>query len=278
MMTLRPKRWGRAVAAPGGRRPERRPPAPARSREERIGIEVVISTPGQGTVSTPGQGARRLVESVSGGPALIRLRKNITLTTLCIGGPVNPAMDSAFSKLSRGSPGGARERSEGPPNSVQDVGSVVDMGRAVARVLWPRKVRDDVVRGAGGILLRGAGRRPIEVAVVHRPARGDWSLPKGKLDPGESYESCALREVLEETGYRCRLVSFVGFTEYRDRRGRPKVVGYWVMEVLDGEFAVSDEVDELQWLDLDVASRILTYERDRELLAALDTVDVAASG
>jgi 8-oxo-dGTP diphosphatase len=152
------------------------------------------------------------------------------------------------------------------------------MGRAVARVLWPRKVRDDVVRGAGGILLRPAGGARYEVALVHRPARGDWSLPKGKLDPGESYESCALREVLEETGYRCRLASFVGFTEYRDRRGRPKVVGYWVMEVLDGEFVVSHEVDDLQWLDLEVASRILTYERDRELLAAIDTVDLAASG
>ncbi len=152
------------------------------------------------------------------------------------------------------------------------------MGRAVARVLWPRKVRDDVIRGAGGILLRQATAAAYEVALVHRPARGDWSLPKGKLDAGESYETCALREVLEETGYRCRLVSFVGFTEYRDRRGRPKVVGYWVMEVLDGEFVVSHEVDELQWLDLEVASRILTYERDRELLAAIETFDLAASG
>jgi 8-oxo-dGTP diphosphatase len=121
-----------------------------------------------------------------------------------------------------------------------------------------------------------AGR--VEVAVIHRPGRDDWSLPKGKLDRGESYEDCALREVLEETGYRCRLVSFVGFTEYRDRRGRPKVVGYWVMEVLDGEFAVCDEVDALQWLELDQAADALTYERDRELLAALDTIGLARSG
>jgi 8-oxo-dGTP diphosphatase len=156
--------------------------------------------------------------------------------------------------------------------------SVVYMGRTVARVLWPRKVRDDVVRGAGGILLRQAPDGRHEVALVHRPVRGDWSLPKGKLDPGESYESCALREVLEETGYRCRLMSFVGFTEYRDRRGRPKVVGYWIMEVLGGDFVVSHEVDELRWLVLDVASGLLTYDRDRELLAALDTFDLAASG
>ena len=144
-----------------------------------------------------------------------------------------------------------------------------DMGRVVARVLWPRKAQDEVIRGAGGILLReGLGHR-IEVALVHRPGR-DWSFPKGKVDPGESYEECALREVLEETGYRCVLKDFVGFTEYRDRRGRPKVVGYWVMEVLDGAFAVSDEVDELRWLDLGQAADVLTYERDRDLLAAVD--------
>jgi len=151
------------------------------------------------------------------------------------------------------------------------------MGRVVTRVRWPRKVRDDVIRAAGGILLREVAGR-VEVALVHRAGRDDWSVPKGKLDPGESYEQCALREVLEETGYHCRLVRFVGFTEYRDRRGRPKVVGYWVMEVLEGEFAVSHEVDDLRWLELDVAARVLTYERDRDLLAALDTIGLARSG
>jgi 8-oxo-dGTP pyrophosphatase MutT (NUDIX family) len=139
-------------------------------------------------------------------------------------------------------------------------------------------VRDDLVQAAGGIVLRRVPGGRIEVALVHRPGKDDWTLPKGKLDPGESYEDCALREVLEETGYRCRLMTFVGFTEYRDRRNRPKVVGYWVMEVLDGEFAVSEEVDDLQWLELSVASRALSYGRDRELLAALDTVDQARSG
>jgi 8-oxo-dGTP diphosphatase len=152
------------------------------------------------------------------------------------------------------------------------------MGRSVASVFRPRKARHDLVQAAGGILLRRAGAGRFEVAVVHRPDRDDWSLPKGKLDPGESYEDCALREVLEETGYRCRLLDFVGFTEYRDRRNRQKVVGYWVMEVLDGEFSASREVDSLQWLDLEVATHALTYERDRELLVALDTVALARSG
>ena len=152
------------------------------------------------------------------------------------------------------------------------------MGRSVASVFRPRKARHDLVQAAGGIVLRPVGAGRFEVAVVHRPDRDDWSLPKGKLDPGESYEDCALREVLEETGYRCRLLNFVGFTEYRDRRNRQKVVGYWTMEVLDGEFAVSREVDSLQWLDLEVATHALTYERDRELLVALDTVALARSG
>jgi 8-oxo-dGTP diphosphatase len=152
------------------------------------------------------------------------------------------------------------------------------MGRVVAQVLWPRKASDGLVRAAGGILLRDGPDGGPEVVIIHRPGRDDWSLPKGKLDSGESYEDCALREVHEETGYRCRLTSFVGFTEYRDRRGRPKAVGYWLMEVLEGEFAVSAEVDDLRWLELDRAMLALTYERDRQLLASLDNMGLALSG
>jgi len=136
----------------------------------------------------------------------------------------------------------------------------------------------EVVRAAGGVVLRqtAGGRR--EVAVVHRPGRDDWSLPKGKLATDESFEDCALREVLEETGLRCRLSRFVGATEYRDRRDRPKVVVYWLMDVLEGEFVPSDEVDEMQWLELTIARRALTYERDRDLIASLDSVPLARSG
>ena len=152
------------------------------------------------------------------------------------------------------------------------------MARSVAGVLRRRKGSDDLVRAAGGILLRPGRAGRYEVALVHRPDRDDWSLPKGKLDQDETYEDCALREVLEETGYRCRLADFVGFTEYRDRRGRTKVVGYWIMDVLAGEFAVSDEVDDLQWLELEMAARALTYERDRQLLASIDTVSLVRSG
>ncbi|HEX3461498.1 MAG TPA: NUDIX hydrolase [Acidimicrobiales bacterium] len=110
----------------------------------------------------------------------------------------------------------------------------------------------------------------MEVAVVHRPAREDWSFPKGKLEQGETLEECALREVLEETGLICRLGRFLGHTEYRDRKDRQKIVAYWLMTVkTDVGFEVSEEVDEIRWIDTASASTLLSYERDAELLAAI---------
>ena len=152
-----------------------------------------------------------------------------------------------------------------------------DVGNASRRHAIVRP--EELVLAAGGIVLRQAKAGRWEVAVVHRPSpRDDWSLPKGKLDPGETLEACALREVEEETGLRCRLLDVVGTTEYVDRRGRPKEVTYWMMEVLGGEFAPNDEVDELRWLELDMARRALSYEHDQRLLVLLDTLSLARSG
>lgn len=131
----------------------------------------------------------------------------------------------------------------------------------------------EVVHAAGGIPVRRRVDSRWELAVVHRPERGDWSFPKGKLEPGETFEECALREVHEETGLRCRLGRFVGHTEYRDRKDRPKVVAYWVMEVLGGSFHVNEEVDQVRWVDFQAAARLLTYERDRELLIVVEAAD-----
>jgi 8-oxo-dGTP pyrophosphatase MutT (NUDIX family) len=126
-----------------------------------------------------------------------------------------------------------------------------------------------VVKAAGGMVVQLAPDGALEVAVVHRPLRADWSFPKGKLEPGETLEECALREVEEETGLRCRLGPFVGHTEYRDRLDRQKVVAYWTMLVERGEFTPGREVDEMRWVDLAGAARLLTYERDRELLMSV---------
>ncbi len=129
------------------------------------------------------------------------------------------------------------------------------------------------VRAAGGVLLRFAGEA-VEVAVIHRPKYEDWSLPKGKLDAGEGYEQAAVREVEEETGMRAELGPELGPVSYRDRKGRTKLVRYWLMRPLDGEFAPGSEVDELRWLDPEAATELLSYEHD----AALVREAVAASG
>jgi 8-oxo-dGTP pyrophosphatase MutT (NUDIX family) len=125
-----------------------------------------------------------------------------------------------------------------------------------------------VVRAAGGIVCRpGPGGLP-EVALVHRPLQDDWSLPKGKLEEGESPEEAALREVEEETGLRCAIVRPAGCTAYVDRRGRDKVVCYWVMRALNGRFQPNDEVDALRWLTVEEALTVLSYPVDRALLSA----------
>jgi 8-oxo-dGTP diphosphatase len=123
------------------------------------------------------------------------------------------------------------------------------------------------VQAAGGLVVRERGGKR-EVAIVHRPRHGDWSLPKGKLDAGESWEAAALREVLEETGLRCELGPELEPARYRDRRGRPKTVRWFAMRPLGGEFAAGDEVDELRWLDPEGALELLDYQHDRELVRA----------
>lgn len=104
------------------------------------------------------------------------------------------------------------------------------------------------------------------VAVVHRPYRSDWSIPKGKLDPGESFEQAAIRELHEETGFAVELGAELPAVRYRDHHDRPKLVRYWLMRVTDGQFAANDEVDELRWLEPDDAAALLTYDADRSLV------------
>jgi 8-oxo-dGTP diphosphatase len=134
----------------------------------------------------------------------------------------------------------------------------------------------DVVQAAGGLVVRRQSGI-LEIVVVHRPVQHDWSFPKGKLEPGETLESAALREVWEETGMTCDLLRFIGHTEYVDRKGRPKTVAYWIMAAEGGFFSPNEEVDELRWLRLDLASRLLSYPRDRELVAVLQAADQVES-
>ena len=125
------------------------------------------------------------------------------------------------------------------------------------------------VEAAGAVVWRIGLDGDIEVALIHRPRYDDWSFPKGKLLPGETLEEAAVREVGEETGFRCRMGKVIGSHRYRDSRARWKEVTYWLMERVEGRFDPSDEVDRLQWVPLVEAERVLTYDRDHELLRDL---------
>ena len=128
----------------------------------------------------------------------------------------------------------------------------------------------NVIRAAGGVVCRIGPSDETEIAIIHRPAYDDWTLPKGKVEPDESPENCALREVREETGFRCELLRPLGCTAYVDRRGRDKVACYWVMEVRGGRFRPGIEVDKLVWLPVAQAVKRLTYPRDKTLVVQQD--------
>jgi 8-oxo-dGTP pyrophosphatase MutT (NUDIX family) len=132
----------------------------------------------------------------------------------------------------------------------------------------PGEAEGEPVRAAGGVVWRHADG-VTEVLLVHRPRYDDWSLPKGKLDPGETFEAAAVREVEEETGLSCALELPLSEVRYVDDRDRPKVVRYWSMRATgDRGFTPNDEVDELRWATLDRARELLSYAHDLPVLDA----------
>lgn len=128
------------------------------------------------------------------------------------------------------------------------------------------------IQAAGGVVWRVAndsGGASVEVAVIHRPRYDDWSLPKGKLAPGETHLEGAIREVHEETGYRVQPGRSLGEVRYLKKSGgaaREKVVHYWAMRAIGGAFSPSREVDEMRWLSIDDARETITRGTDREVL------------
>src|SRR5262245_2614075 len=128
----------------------------------------------------------------------------------------------------------------------------------------------EIVGAGGGLVWSRTGSGDVEVVLAHRPAYDDWWYPKGKLESGESEEAAALREVEEETGLQCRLGPELGTTEYRDGRNRRKTVRYWQMRAVGGSLAAANEVDDVRWVPLEEAPHLLSYDRDRDLLAAFE--------
>jgi 8-oxo-dGTP diphosphatase len=104
-----------------------------------------------------------------------------------------------------------------------------------------------------------------EVAVIHRPRYDDWSLPKGKVDPGETEPVTAVREVAEETGYAAHLGRRLAAVSYPVDQNMKKV-RYWTARAIGGEFSPNDEVDELKWLPVTEAVKAVRYAQDRKVL------------
>jgi len=133
-----------------------------------------------------------------------------------------------------------------------------------------RRSGSRIVFAAGAVLWRqgGADSAELEIAVIHRPRYDDWSLPKGKVDPGETAPVAAAREVFEETGHRCVLGRRLDMVSYPIDQGVKKVY-YWAARATDGEFNAGREVDELVWLPLADAKAKLSYTHDRKVLRRL---------
>ncbi len=138
--------------------------------------------------------------------------------------------------------------------------------------------RPATIRAAGCVVWRDRADGALEAAVVHRPKYDDWSLAKGKPEPGEHLLQTAYREVLEETGLRVRLGRRSVRTRYEVQLPRggsgPKDVDYWIAQCTGGEFAPNHEVDEIRWLAPGDAAALCTHEHDRAVLADLTRTDV----
>jgi 8-oxo-dGTP diphosphatase len=128
--------------------------------------------------------------------------------------------------------------------------------------------RGRIILAAGGVLRRRGPLGPL-IAVVHRPKYDDWSLPKGKAEPGETLEQTALREVEEETLCRAVLARPAGSVAYTDA-GRDKEVHYWLMDLIDeSPFRPNSEIDRLLWLTPADALALLNYPAERRIVTEL---------
>jgi 8-oxo-(d)GTP phosphatase len=132
------------------------------------------------------------------------------------------------------------------------------------------------VQAAGGVVWREVDGG-VEVAIIHRDRYDDWTFPKGKLQPHEPGIVGAVREVHEETGAHGAVGRRLGWVQYEDPRGRPKTVTFWSMRYLDGDFSPNREVDELRWLRVEEAARLLTHISSHRILESFMTVSAPYS-
>jgi len=131
------------------------------------------------------------------------------------------------------------------------------------------------VAAAGGVVWR-LHDGTVQVAVIHRPRYDDWSLPKGKLVPGETPLAAAVREVNEELGVQVAVSRRIGRVRYQLDSAR-KQVTYWAMRRVGGQFSANDEADAVEWLSVGKARKRLTYDVDRTVLGDFAATPAADS-
>ncbi len=119
---------------------------------------------------------------------------------------------------------------------------------------------------AGCVVARWNDDHEARYLIVHRPRYNDWSLPKGKVDPGETFLEAAIREVEEETGFVVKKPRPIGSIGYLTQAGNPKVVRWWLATVKSGSFSRNSEVDLVKWVSFRKALDKLSYRNDRAVL------------
>jgi len=137
---------------------------------------------------------------------------------------------------------------------------------------------------AGGVAHRVDDGR-IEVVVIKTSSEGRWQLPKGMIDPGETPEIAALREVREEAGIKCEIIEPLGVIEYwfvasfdgAPKKRYHKKVHFFLMNYLGGDVSDHDhEVVEACWVSIDRAQNMLAFDSEKDLIAkAKDRLEAA---
>lgn len=130
---------------------------------------------------------------------------------------------------------------------------------------YRKPLNSKVIQAAGGLIWKKTYNNH-KLGIIHRRRYDDWTLPKGKLKPGETWQEAAIREVHEETGCIVEMIDFAGCVSY-EVNNIPKVVLYWNMQLVEeGEFKPSKEVDRFEWRSTQVANKLLTYPGEKSLI------------